>query len=252
VQRLNIFICYRREDTADGAVRLGYELREALANNAKIFIDIDDIPIGIDFVAHLNAEVARCDVLLAVIGPRWLELESEKYRRAVDDPEDYVRIEIVAALKRKIPVVPILLNGAKVPRAEQLPADLKDLSSRNGIEVRHAAFPSDVARLVRELMTPAKGREPPPKVTVASLPRPASPFARALADAPPRPKIDVQVPKGPTHDWRKGVGTVQALIEWAIVIAIFAGIAVGIYYLFQSWHTWCHTWNIFFRKLLSC
>jgi hypothetical protein len=99
----------------------------------------------------VKAELAHSDVLLVVIGPRWLEVEGEKYTRSVDDPEDYPRAEIITALQRKIPVIPILLNGAKIPRVGQLPADLKELSFQNGREIRHASFPSDVARLAHEL-----------------------------------------------------------------------------------------------------
>ena len=69
----------------------------------------------------MKAELAHSDFLLVVIGPRWLEVEGEKYRRSVDDPEDYPRAEIITALQRKIPVIPILLNGAKIPRVAQLP-----------------------------------------------------------------------------------------------------------------------------------
>jgi hypothetical protein len=119
----------------------------------------------------VKAELARSDVLLVVIGPRWLEVEGEKYRRSVDDPEDYPRAEIITALQRKIPVIPILLNGAKIPRVAQLPADLKELSFQNGREIRHAYFPSDVALLVHELkQIPPKRREFPPRPIVEALP----------------------------------------------------------------------------------
>ena len=172
MQPLNIFISYRHEDAADGAARLLDQLEAQLGANCKIFIDIRAIPPGLSFDEHVRMALARTDVLLVVIGPRWLDVESEKYRRSVDDPEDYPRAEIVTALQRNIPVIPILLNGAKVPRADQLPADLKELTFRNGREIRHASFPSDVARLAHELrQIPTKSSQPAPKPIVENPPK---------------------------------------------------------------------------------
>jgi hypothetical protein len=110
----------------------------------------------VDFVKRLTSEVASCDVLLAVIGPRWLDLCDEDGKLRIDNPTDFVRVEISAALQRDIPVIPILVNGARIPRAERLPADLKDLAFRNGLEVRHTSFHDDVNRLARKLRNPAE------------------------------------------------------------------------------------------------
>ena len=79
-------------------------------------------------------------MLLAVIGPNWSDVRDEHGNRRLDDPNDFVRIEIAAALQRDIPVIPILLDGARIPKADQLPDDLKELASRNGLDVRHASF----------------------------------------------------------------------------------------------------------------
>jgi hypothetical protein len=99
----------------------------------------------------LHEAVAKCEVLLAVIGPNWLEARDDAGARRLDDPDDFVRIEIGAALQRNIPVIPILLDGAKVPKANQLPEDLKELAMRNWLEVRHVSFHSDLDKLVRNL-----------------------------------------------------------------------------------------------------
>jgi hypothetical protein len=89
--------------------------------------------------------------MLAVIGPNWSDARDEEGKRRLDDPNDFVRVEIAAALQRKIPVIPILLDGAKIPKANELPNDLKDLTSRNGLDVRHASFHEDMDRLIRAL-----------------------------------------------------------------------------------------------------
>jgi len=90
-------------------------------------------------------------VLLAVIGPHWLDARNDAGARRLDDPNDYVRIEIGAALQRKVPVIPLLLDGAKMPKDNQLPEDLKELAMRNGLDVRHVSFNSDLDKMVRGL-----------------------------------------------------------------------------------------------------
>src|SRR5262249_52097574 len=116
-----------------------------------LFMDVDAIPLGVNFVTALRDAVAKCEVLLAVIGPHWLDARDDVGARRLDDPNDYVRIEIGAALQRNVPVIPLLLDGAKVPKADQLPEDLKELAMRNGLDVRHGSFHSDVDKLVRGL-----------------------------------------------------------------------------------------------------
>src|SRR5262249_1919450 len=95
-------------------------------------------------------------VLLAVIGPNWLDVRDEHGNRRLDDPNDFVRIEIAAALQRSIPVIPVLLEGARIPKAIELPEDLKELALRNGMEIRHASFQDDMDRLIRGLEGPSR------------------------------------------------------------------------------------------------
>jgi formylglycine-generating enzyme required for sulfatase activity len=130
-------------------------------------MDVDTIPLGADFVKVLDEEIATCSVLLAIISPGWVDDRDENGDRRLEKPNDFVRIEISTALKRDIPVIPILLEGARVPMADQLPDDLKELALRQGLEVRHASFASDMDRLISRLKSvpaPPQGSptEPPP------------------------------------------------------------------------------------------
>ena len=150
-----IFISYRRDDSAGYAGRVHDQLVEKLGSN--VFMDVDGIPLGSNFVKALNDEVAKCSALLAVIGPDWLDARDKKGQRRLDNPHDFVRVEIGAALNRQIPVIPILLEGTTIPSADQLPSDLQELSLRNGINVRHDSFRTDIDRLVRGLQAQLRG-----------------------------------------------------------------------------------------------
>ena len=145
-----VFISYRRDDSAGHAGRVHDRLEREFGRDL-LFMDVDAIPLGINFVKVLGEEVAKCDVLLAVIGPNWLNARDEDGNRRLDNPHDFVRVEIGAALQRNIPVIPILLDGTKVPKANQLPKELEDLSLRNGLDIRHVSFHNDVDRLIRGL-----------------------------------------------------------------------------------------------------
>ncbi|HTC05084.1 MAG TPA: toll/interleukin-1 receptor domain-containing protein [Xanthobacteraceae bacterium] len=146
-----VFISYRRDDSSGSTGRLHDRLEREFGRDL-LFMDVDAaIPLGVNFVKILREEVAKCDVLLAVVGPNWLNARDDKGDRRLDNPSDFVRIEIAAALQRDIPVIPILLDGAKIPKIEQLPDELGELTLRNGLEVRHASFHGDVDRLARGL-----------------------------------------------------------------------------------------------------
>jgi len=145
-----VFISYRRDDSAGYAGRVRDRLERELGRNL-LFMDVDGIPLGTNFSKVLHEEVAKCGVLLAMIGPNWPDARDEHGNRRLDDPNDFVRIEIAAALQRNIPVIPILLDGARIPKAIQLPEDLKELELRNGMEIRHASFQDDMNRLIRGL-----------------------------------------------------------------------------------------------------
>jgi TPR repeat protein len=145
-----VFICYRREDSA-GFARLIYDRLTHKLGHESVFFDVDNIAPGLDFVDILSERVGQCDALIAVIGRNWASSKYLDDQRRLDDPNDFVRIEIEAALSRKIRVIPILVDGATMPRPDDLPDTLKKLTRRQGIEISHTRFDSDVERLTRAL-----------------------------------------------------------------------------------------------------
>jgi hypothetical protein len=145
-----IFMTYRRADTAYPAAWLFDRLASHFGRD-QIFKDIDSIELGDDFVEVINAAVGSCDVLLALIGDKWLTIAGPDGRRRLDDPGDYVRLEIEAALARDVRVIPILVEGAQMPRADELPASLAKLARRQALELSSARFDADTRRLLRVL-----------------------------------------------------------------------------------------------------
>ncbi len=117
----------------------------------KLFMDVDNIPVGRDFEDYLHSQVAACDAMLAIIGPKWLDAKDETEQRRLDSPEDFVRVEIAAALARNIPVIPVLIDGARPPKASELPDPLKPLARRQAFEVRHANFGRDAEALAKKM-----------------------------------------------------------------------------------------------------
>src|SRR5262249_48579852 len=117
----------------------------------NLFMDVDHIPPGVDFVTHLNKQVAACKFFIAVIGPNCLNVRNEMGERRLDDPDDFVTIEIAAALARDIRVIPVLVDGARMPKVEELPKSLKPLVRRQAIELRHAHFGRDAEALIEKI-----------------------------------------------------------------------------------------------------
>src|SRR5271165_4570031 len=144
-----VFISYRRDDTGGFAGRL-YDRLASRLGRENVFFDVDTIPPGRDFIEVLTERVANCDALLAVIGKHWV-LSADSTKRRLDDPEDFVRIEIEAALSRNVPVIPVLVDGAAMPRPEDLPDSLRKLIRRQAVEITHARFDSDAERLTEAL-----------------------------------------------------------------------------------------------------
>lgn len=145
-----IFISYRRDETAFPA---GW-LFERLADHfgaGQIFKDVDSIQLGDDFVEVITAAVGSCDVLLALIGDRWLTTTDDRGRRRLDNPEDFVRLEIEAGLARDVRVIPVLVEGARMPRADELPPSLAKLVRRQALELSPSRFHFDTARLLKVL-----------------------------------------------------------------------------------------------------
>jgi hypothetical protein len=117
----------------------------------SVFMDVAAIEPGRDFRKAIDQSVANCNVLLAIIGLEWLGAKDVAGGRRLDDPNDFVRIELASALRRDIPVIPVLVRGAKMPHVKQLPDDLKELAFRNAVELTHPRWKSDVQVLMRAL-----------------------------------------------------------------------------------------------------
>ena len=166
----SVFISYRREDS-EGQARALFQDLVARLGRESVFMDVDSIGLGRDFRAVLQERLATCDVMLALIGRDWVDGKDKSGRRRLDNPGDFVRMEISAALKRNIPVTPLLLHGAQMPSAEQLPEDLSDLAYRNGFELSHNRWESDVQELIRRLGLVAKND--PPSAANAAAAEPA-------------------------------------------------------------------------------
>jgi TIR domain len=167
-----IFISYRRDDSRHAAGRLVERLGQSIRRE-HLFMDVDGIGYGRDFVDALQEKVAQCDVMLVLIGPQWLNAVDTAGRRRLDDPNDFVRIEVEAALKRNISVVPVLLDGAAMPGAQELPEAIASLARRNAIQVRHEQFGADIERLLASASLPnriyRRGKAgPPPPLNVAA------------------------------------------------------------------------------------
>ena len=168
-----IFINYRRGDDPGYAGRLCDQLREAFGTN-QVFMDAQDIAPGDDFVKVLTDQVSSCDVLLVVIGKTWTKAKDADGERRLDNPQDFVRIEIEAALRLGKRVVPVLVNRAEMPTAEQLPESLRALVRRNAVRLTHERFNSDVQGLISDLPVDAK-----------TAPEHQYPFPSAPAKQPP-------------------------------------------------------------------
>jgi hypothetical protein len=220
-----ILISYRREDSADVTGRI-YDWLIQQFDRDSVFKDVDSIPLGVDFRTYLDERVAKCQVFLAVIGRYWMRKRGGKGKSRLEDPGDYVRIEIESALKRGIPVIPVLVGGASIPPADRLPVSIQDLAFRNGVAIRtDPDFHHDMDRLLKSLkqqiqvfeeqraegdISPQNAgqdlkRRPPEQEPIQS-PRTQSVTPRVEPPSTKVPASMVQVPKGPSldeQDWRR-------------------------------------------------
>ncbi len=234
-----IFISYRREDSAGWTGRLVGDVKDKFGAD-RIFSDIDTIEPGADFTDAITRAVGLCDVLLAVIGPRWLtETDTNKQRR-LDDPTDWVRTEIAAALRRKIRVIPVLVGKADMPAEKDLPPEIKALAERQAHELSDKRWDYDCQQLVSklektlEIPTKATQRTWSPKTLLiaalavvitsagiafflrsnilspsrSSLPNPSSIPSQTATD-PAQPPIPDQSPRGSGTKRKPGAASAQ-------------------------------------------
>src|SRR5262245_9602508 len=152
-----IFVSYRRKDTAGHAGRLFDRLRDHFGA-AQVFRDIDRLKAGDDFVEALARAVDSCDVFILVIGRDWLEARNERGERRLDDPHDFIRLEVETALRRKVLVLPVLVEGAAMPEPSQLPDALASLARRQAIELSEHRWDFDVQELLRAIEDATGGK----------------------------------------------------------------------------------------------
>ena len=143
-----IFISYRREDASAYAGRIHDRLIQHFGDRVNVFIDIDSVNPGADFVDALERGVASCQVVIALLGRAWVTVTDSQGRQRIHNAHDFVRLEIEAGLERNIPVIPVLVGGAQVPKQQDLPETLGALSRRQAIEISDTRFHSDVTRLI--------------------------------------------------------------------------------------------------------
>src|SRR6185369_5608438 len=143
-----IFVSYRRDDSAGHAGRLADRLVEHFGRD-RIFVDIDSIAAGEDFVTVIENAVGSCEILIAVMGQKWL---SAGGTGRLDNPNDFVRLEIATALRRDIRVIPVLVQRATMPKPQDLPDDLIKLTRRNAIELTDSRWQTDVDQLINGMV----------------------------------------------------------------------------------------------------
>jgi TIR domain/Sel1 repeat len=207
-----LFISYRRDDTAPYAGRL-YDRLTAHFGAGQVFMDIDQIEPGEDFVEVIQRKVSACEIAIVLIGRHWLSSQDAEGRRRLDDPEDFVRLEVAASLDRKVRVVPVLVGGAAMPRMRDLPEAIATLARRNAIEISDARFHSDCDRLIESLSkNPSATAAPPDDTKGNATPAPGVQNRETQADpATARPAAGGKSASG------KG---------WAIGAAATMGVAV--------------------------
>lgn len=142
-RRVSVFLSYRRADSPYAAGRLADRLGERF----ELFMDVDIAP-GLHFGQALTEAVAGCDVMLVLIGRSWLEAVDDNQQRRLEDPYDWVLQEIVAALARNVTVIPVLVDGARMPTPQELPERLESLGFRQAVSLRHESFVTDITTLV--------------------------------------------------------------------------------------------------------
>ncbi len=143
-----IFINYRRDDSAAYAGRLYDRLVDHFGRD-HIFMDIDQIAPGEDFIDVIQDKLSAVQVAVVLIGKYWLDITDDTGQRRLDNPDDFVRLEIATLLERKIRVIPILVGGAVIPQSIQLPKCLALLTRRNAYEITDTRFHTDVDKLFK-------------------------------------------------------------------------------------------------------
>lgn len=227
----NIFINYRRGDDPGFTQALFSRLEQAFPGE-RLFMDVDNIAPGLDFVQVLNEQVARCDVLIAVIGKNWLGTADESGERRLDNPEDFVRIEIESALAQKKRVIPVLVNDAKMPRSTELPEGLKPFARCNAVRLTHERFRADTQSLIKALEQVLAETETARRAEGETARREAKAKEKAEAERLQKERLEARKrSKAKSRGERSGlvswIAGLPSEISWLVPVAMVAILFVG-------------------------
>lgn len=183
-----VFICYRREETGAHAGRI-YDAMVTRFGERNVFMDVDLAP-GVDFVERITEVVSSCLVLIVVMGPNWATAEDGDGTVRIEDPADFVRLEVETALRRSdVTPIPVLVGGGRMPRREDLPAELQPLTRRNALEMSDSRWNYDVGRLMStldellaDITKPRPTVTPPPPPPEPPAPEPGLSSGRLLLE----------------------------------------------------------------------
>ena len=233
-----IFISYRRDDTQGYARALHDELSERFGRD-RVFRDIDTLLPGEDFIDAIEKAIGSSRVIVALIGGRWLSSTDPSGKRRLDKLDDYIRVEIGAALRENLFVIPVLVQGATMPRSDELPEDLARLARRNAFELSDSRWEYDVGRLIEVLESRMVIQEPEhPLEQGPGQPLSESPVASAKARrrirAAPHPKAKERISPSAASDAEPAVRPSKRVARingkpggdrrWATVAPLVAGV----------------------------
>ena len=213
-----IFISYRRDDSAGYAGRL-YDRLTARFGSDRVFMDVEGIEPGTDFVLAIEKAVGSCAVLIVLIGDEWLSVTDAAGRPRLDDPNDFIRLETATALKRDIRVVPVLLDGTPMPPTDALPEELRMLTRRQAVEVSHKQWESSTGELIRTLERilerPALDKPSLPEASATPGAAPSAPRG-AAASATTTPGTAA----GARHEAKRGAPAGKLLAAALLVLLV--------------------------------
>ena len=210
-----IFISYRRSDSEGEAGRLADDLSRRFGE-AAVFMDVDTIRPGRDFRKAIDESIRSCNVLLALVGPDWTGAADAAGHLRLFDDSDYVRLEIASALKRDIAVIPVMVRGAHMPTAELLPDDLSDFAYRNGVELTHARWRSDVQVLMGALGLLLEGGNDPGATAATPTVAPSAVNPGPASVASGSAEIDADILQAVSTELARYIGPIaQVLVKRA-------------------------------------
>jgi TIR domain len=213
-----IGISYRRDDAGAHAGRLYDRLTQRFGFD-RVFMDVDAILPGEDFVQTLRGRIDKAAAWLVVIGPNWAHSKNSRGERRLDDPDDFVRIEVATALERDIRVIPALVEGAAMPRSEELPPEIQALVRRTAIALDHSSFHQDVDQLIYALESLGAPSRPTRRPSEASL-------AEATLEAAESAQIQLAQMQAFQRRWRRR-------LSLAVAIALLLVTSLGAYLYLQ-------------------